>query len=95
MSSHTPGPWTLDNCPDAYGNATIRPDDGTEGGDISVQPIATVYTDANAHLIAAAPEMLEALQEALADAETLNEPYRNEAVCERMRAVIAKARGEA
>jgi hypothetical protein len=41
----------------------------------------------------AAPEIFDALAEMLADADTLREPYRNEAVCERARAAIAKATG--
>jgi hypothetical protein len=43
----------------------------------------------------AAPDLLEALEEMLCDAETMNPPYRNEAICERARAAIAKAKGEA
>lgn len=46
-----------------------------------------------AHLVAAAPDLLVALEDMLADAELLNEPYRNEALCERTRAAIAKAKG--
>ena len=30
----------------------------------------------------------EALEEMLTDAETMNEPYRNEAICERARAAL-------
>lgn len=47
-----------------------------------------------ASLIAAAPDLLAALDELLADLDTLNEPYRNEAICERARAAITKAKGE-
>ena len=46
---------------------------------------------ADAVLIAAAPQLLAVLQEMLQDAETMKEPYRNEAICERARAVIAEA----
>lgn len=45
-------------------------------------------------LAGAAPDLLAALAEMLADADTMNEPYRNEAICERARAAIAKATGE-
>lgn len=48
-----------------------------------------------AALIAAAPDLLAVLDEMLADAETMREPYRNEAICERARAAIAKAKGGA
>jgi hypothetical protein len=35
-------------------------------------------------------ELLAVLKEMLADAETMNEPYRNEAICERARAAIKR-----
>jgi hypothetical protein len=40
------------------------------------------------------PELLEALEAMVADADTMNEPYRNEALCETARAAIAKAKGQ-
>ena len=43
MSTHTPTPWMVDDCPDSFGNDTVRPSDGTENGDTSAEPIATVY----------------------------------------------------
>ena len=43
MTQHTPGPWTVDGCPDAYGHATIRLADGTLNGNTEAQPIATAY----------------------------------------------------
>ena len=58
------------------------------------QPLFTAECqEANARLIAAAPDLLDALAEMLADADTLQEPYRNEAICERARAAIARATG--
>ena len=56
----TPAPWVVDECPDASGNLTIREDDGTPNGDTETC-IATAYESANARLIAAAPDMLAAL----------------------------------
>lgn len=44
----------VDECPDANGHWTIRFDDGTPNGDTDQQPIATVYSKANADTIAAA-----------------------------------------
>lgn len=46
---------------------------------------------ANARLIAAAPELLEALEALLADCLTLKPPFRNEALREQAQAAIAKA----
>jgi hypothetical protein len=45
--------WQIDNCPDAKGFWTIRPYDGTENGDTSQQPIATVADYDLAKLIVA------------------------------------------
>ena len=59
MTQHTPGPWTVDDCPDAYGRDTIRLADGTPNGNIEAQPIATAYS--HSALIAAAPIMRDAL----------------------------------
>lgn len=51
-SKHTPGPWRLN------GNRTITVGDFGKPGSF----IAEVKNDANARLIAAAPELLEALE---------------------------------
>jgi len=59
-TQHTPGPWNKDEQGDANGNFTIRPDDGSTNGDTHAEVIATVYTEEDARLIAAAPELLEA-----------------------------------
>ena len=59
MTQHTPGPWTVDDCPDGEGYDTIRLADGTANGNTEAQPIATAYT--HAALIAAAPDMRQAL----------------------------------
>ena len=63
MTSHTPGPWVADESEDADGFLTIRRSDGTPNGDLETC-IASVYGDEDAALIAAAPELLEALREA-------------------------------
>ena len=66
----TPGPWQVDGCPDAHGFWTIRPADGSEHGDTDAQPIATVYRERDADMIAAAPELYEVLRALLAEADT-------------------------
>ena len=58
-AQHTPGPWTVDDCPDADGYDTIRLADGTLNGNTEAQPIATAYS--HSALIAAAPIMRDAL----------------------------------
>lgn len=62
--THTPGPWSIDKCPDANGFATVRVADGSEHGDLDAPVIATVYAEPHATLIAAAPQMLAALKAA-------------------------------
>ena len=76
MSKHTPGPWRveIDDSPDAawaWQWPTIVSDEyevvGTEGiyGDLETDM-------ANARLIAAAPDLLEALKEVFADHDAVN-----------------------
>ena len=88
--------WVVDECPDSGGFATIRPNDGGPHGDTDVQPIATVYLDAHARLIAAAPELLAALEPLLATgnllygvAKVVRREY--EIAADQARAVLAKA----
>jgi hypothetical protein len=95
MSKHAPGPWMID------GN-DISPEAHLELSICCMQPAdfdasnakSWVYGDAtkaNARLIAAAPDLLEAL-EACLDYGSLTGA---EWVLEKARAAIARARGEA
>ena len=89
MNKHTPGPWSIDAEPGqgvfVYGDASpLDTDDICE-----VKWRASDETTlANARLIAAAPELLEALEELCS---TLGEC----GMTVRARAAIAKATGEA
>jgi hypothetical protein len=76
MSKHTPGPWKLDR------NSVLIP--------IAPYEWADAYggSEANARLIAAAPDLLEALQDLC---DTLGEC----GMTEKARAAITKAEGEA
>ncbi len=61
-SKHTPGPWKVHKMPKAIGYAEWEihySDDGECVAEI-------VYKEADAHLIAAAPDMYEALKDVLA-----------------------------
>lgn len=91
MSKHTPGPWTVRVCSDTR---CVWPQvDGPNDEEIIVSHamMSCRIEDANARLIAAAPELLAALQEMLSrfggatDKET---PAEKQA-----RAAIAKATG--
>lgn len=65
MTNHTPGPWFIQGSPNGY--KTVRCD---KGGEIARMGSENVLADdssaaANAHLIAAAPELLAALRTGL------------------------------
>lgn len=58
---HTPGPWVIDPCWDILGNT----DDGNGMVcQITTDAVPRAEAEANARLIAAAPDMLEALKQA-------------------------------
>lgn len=57
MNKHTPGPWKIDN-----GGGTTYIEDAT---DISICRVSANNQIANAQLIAAAPDLLEALEKAV------------------------------
>ena len=83
--THTPGPWELDGeLPFIKANgllvaAVVRDDNGR-------------WLHGDAHLIAAAPDLLEALE--LVDAYSKHDQLVGPELKKRVRAVIAKARGE-
>lgn len=95
-TKHTPGPWYAHwghpttsrvasiKSPSRYVGLEVADVYGTDERDLDNE------NTANAHLIAAAPELLEAL-EALEDAGYLNDIYAPTA--EKVRAAITKARG--
>lgn len=86
MSKHTPGPWT------AQPNGAIWVGDTL----ISVCAIAPEEATANANLIAAAPDLLEALQLVVDKIGTDFELYSEQQFAiDNARAAIAKATGAA
>ncbi|MGK9045857.1 hypothetical protein KXR63_00660 [Stutzerimonas chloritidismutans] len=87
----TPGPWVVQRAADAYciasvGNLVIMPSSGKVKHD---------NTEADARLIAAAPDLLEALEMIVAEADSYTartgKPVYN--WLDQARAAIAKARG--
>lgn len=94
---HTPGPWILGTHPANHRlniikpvffskNVTVLPD--CEGGHISIKNIA------DAHLIAAAPDMFEALQAVRMHKCMFDSDEEFEAACQKVNAAIAKAEGK-
>jgi hypothetical protein len=95
MSKHTPGPWGLDK--DAH-----RHDPGFYGGEEGyhrinipgVTDITGFCGDANAHLIKAAPDLYEALEELLAMRSKCFIPNEGDWWDNKARAALARAKGE-
>ncbi|MNO35951.1 hypothetical protein D3C76_260090 [compost metagenome] len=89
MSKHTPGPWKV-----------LREHDwhtGTKFGIVGVVPSNHTITEANASLIAAAPDLLEALEWAMDRVGYHQRTGTNGSYCDQVdkaRAAIAKAKGE-
>lgn len=98
-TKHTPGPWTAVRCkhgwhigPQPSGTCGIR--DNTDGSKYEEH-------EANSNLIAAAPDMLEALEECVHILRTIplladgNLESMTEAACNMAQDVIAKAKKDA
>lgn len=60
---HTAGEWIVDPIADAHGYNTVRIADGSINGNTDEEPIATVYKDEDAKLIAGAPKLLQGVQD--------------------------------
>ena len=104
--THTPGPWELDHCRNEDGSKFITINgQGPHGawladiqaGDVNGKPAdVTEKHLANARLISAAPELLEALEMLMPQEPQEADSY-DRSMWENARAAIAKAtgRGEA
>ena len=101
MSTHTPGPWKLHRTRSRFGLNVVA-----ERGASCICEMPSwddeyiPERDANARLIAAAPEMLEALESAAAHCtDILHDPkwhpVRHCPVLDQIQSVIAKAKGKA
>lgn len=92
MNKHTPGPWRAE-----YTNDTGPEDDCfqqwwdivNDDGDT----IAEVYREANARLIAAAPELLNSLRRVLRMLEINDARLANFGEIEEARSIISRAEG--
>jgi hypothetical protein len=95
MSKHTKGPWEVDKIASMHVQSGRRGVCSTGGYSNNQEcPIKIEEENqANAHLIAAAPDMLEALEEVL-NIKDYDTAEKCEEVREKARAIVAKARGE-
>lgn len=88
MSKHTPGPWAVVSGHDWHS--------GQQYGVKDVAPLNHTITEANANLIAAAPDLLEALENMM-DMIGLSSSSPNPAVRDLIKkslSAIARAKGE-
>ena len=96
---HTPGPWTVDYTDDnlrIYSGDLLIAEVNGSTEHIEVRGLDEETTEANAWLIAAAPDLLAALERILARVETLNpftERGEEAKVVEQASAAIGKATG--
>lgn len=93
-AAHTPGPWFEDEagiCADGYGAVAVArlPEEYFGYGEDAPESVLAVHS-ANARLIAAAPELLEALVAVLSDWDA-----HGGAALTKAQAAIAKATGAA
>lgn len=97
-AEHTPGPWEAEVQPDGWFEITARKPDVKPPVDIAGSTSYSLQVEemrANAHLLAAAPDLLEALKRLDRidrGLEGWHEDARAEAWC-KARAAIAKATG--
>jgi|688.fasta_scaffold591235_3 hypothetical protein len=63
MAEHTPGPWFVGTKPGVWAGPVVKADGGNKGVAFVVGPPAV--DEANARLIASAPELLAALKRLL------------------------------
>ena len=96
MTQHTPGPWEIDRA--ARGGIGVYTRQGamvckvTQWGG----PLGQTTTDANAALIAAAPDLLAALQDIMAESSRDDDDHDVIATIQGLcRAAMAKAKGGA
>jgi hypothetical protein len=92
IKQHTPGPWYIaGEITDRFGDTTIIKDADRE---VVCEINEDDYDENNANLIAAAPELLEALDEFLSIDDWVDSDIAPLSLVDKARAAIAKARGE-
>jgi hypothetical protein len=93
MSKHTPGPWLTTESTEHWGRVNVTVQAAFTGNEIATAWQGTADVNrANARLIAAAPDLLEALKELVAAAGGVNAGPLTWLA--KARATIARATGE-
>jgi hypothetical protein len=96
QAKHTPGPWkATGNEFDKLLGYSVKDRDGIVVAEIQPRPYQVHVNKQNARLIAAAPEMLEALECALIGLEQVEDPLiETSDALVAVREALKKARGE-
>lgn len=95
MSAHTPGPWTVDHyLPGQSGDGQLHICGDERRIPLAVLDPDDIEAEANARLIAAAPEMLEALRQITAYVVERDSCLDAKAVARVAVAALAKAEGQ-
>lgn len=102
MSKHTPGPWIIDMessdagdiCPENDFDLSICEVQRADYSSTTDRYFDGQTTEANRQLIAAAPDLLEALENILRDAESPLDAATSAYFRDRARSAIAKATGQ-
>lgn len=91
-TKHTPGPWHTDPAKSFYvfAHGSLAEQSGVNNGPF----VCNASTQANSRLIAAAPELLQALLHVMPHVGTNYSGKQRYDILEPARAAIAKARGE-
>ena len=89
ISKHTPGPWSI--WPDTNSRLQVGPSTNYSVAEMCITPLDG--QEANARLIAAAPDLLSALN-AMLTHMGMDEDEWNKPTFDQARAAIAKANGE-
>lgn len=92
--SHTPGPWSATKHDESCGYWHVDSPGTAMGGVATCYSTASGSTEANARLIAAAPDLLAALVAMLATQEQTKPAIPKVAAMSMARAAIAKAEGK-
>jgi len=94
MAEHTPGPWRVDGREIIYDDTSGLPYVVAKTGLYVLTPNMDANAEANARLIAAAPDLLEALEAVLHDSYHQLDSQMTDETERKVLAAIAKAKGE-
>jgi len=94
MSKHTPGPWAVDELVDGYNIHAPASDCFVATASDPEMVWGAIGREEDARLIAAAPELFEALEATASLLEKLGHISDNSLTVGAARAAIAKAKGE-